>query len=175
MLGTTVVLTSLIAAGTFDPKPVGDLQWERPLSPQTITAGSQPIFWLEAVTPSDDYSLRLTTAHQSGETDVLYGLVIGDEENYLATAVSPLGYTAVWEQQLPLTIHHFPFQPWPHVRPDENEIWLNVVDGRVSIRLNRELYWTGSVETSRGRIGLWRESFGATAVVDWQRLQLFAD
>lgn len=179
-LGTAVILIIFIAAGTFDPKPVGELQWQRPLTPQTIAAGSQQIIWLEPTTPANAYSLRLSTTHQSGETDVLYGLVIGDEENYLVTAVSPLGYAAVWEQSpltinhLPLTIHHSLFQPWPHVRPDENEIWLNVVDGRVTIRINRELYWSGSVETSQGQIGLWGESFGETAVIDFPTLHLYA-
>jgi hypothetical protein len=175
VLGTAVTLIILIAAGTFDPKPIGMLQWERPLALQTIAAGSQQIAWLEAATPADDYSLRLTTAYQSGETDILLGLVIGDEDDYWVTAVSPLGYASAWEQHSAFTIQHSPFQPWPHVRPDENEIWLDVVDGRATIRLNRELYWTGSVETSQGRIGLWLKSFGETAVVNFQQLQLFAD
>ncbi len=175
VLGTAVTLIILIAAGLFDPKPVGDLQWERPFTPQTIAAGSQQIVWLELTTLANAYSLRLTTDHQSGETDVLYGLVIGDGDDYWVTAVSPLGYASTWEQHSAFSIHHLPFQPWPHVRPDENEIWLDVVDGRATIRLNRELYWTGSVETSSGRIGLWLESFGETAVINFQQLQLFAD
>ena len=175
IMGTAVTLIILIVVGIFDPKPVGTLQWERSLTPQTIAAGSQQIIWLEPTTPADVYSLRLTTAYQGGETDVLYGLVIGNDENYLATAVSPLGYTAVWEQRSAFSIQHSPFKPWPHVRPDENEIWLDVVDGRVTIRINRELLWSELMETSQGRIGLWGESFGETAVIEFQELQLFAE
>lgn len=175
VLVTAVTLIIIITVGTFDPKPVGTLQWERPLTPQTITAGSQQIIWLEPTTLVDAYSLRLTTAYQSGETDVLYGLVIGNEVDYLVTAVSPLGYATVWEQHSAFSIQQLAFQPWPHVRPDENEIWLDVVDGRVTIRINRELLWSGLVETSQGRIGLWGESFGETAVIDFQELQLFAE
>ena len=172
VLGTAVTIIFLIALGIFDPKPVGKLQWERPLSSQTIAAGSQQIVWLEQLTPAGDYSLRLTTAYQSGETDILYGLVIGGEGEYLVTAVSPLGYATAWDHPSSFILHPAPF---PHVRPDANEIWLDVVDGRVSIRINRELYWTGQVETSPGQIGLWVESFGETAVIDFQQLQLFAD
>lgn len=180
LLITAVILVLLIALGTFDPKPVGSWQRELPLSPQTIEAGTQSIFWLAQDTPAQNYSLRLMTAHQSGETDVLYGLVIGDDEAYWVTAVSPLGYAAVWQQQppatsyqLPATIHHFPFQTWPHVRPDTNEIWLDVVDGRATVRINRELLWQGEVASAFGRIGLWGESFGGTAVIDFQSLQIF--
>ena len=174
LVGTAVTLIMLIAAGTFDPQPVGELQWEWSLSPQTIDAVSPQITWLEPATPGDNYSVRLTTIHQSGETDVLYGLVIGDDESYLVTAVSPLGYAAVWEQHSAFSIHHSAFQPWPHVRPDENEIWLDVVDGRVTVRINRELLWSGSAAANQGRIGLWTESFGGTAVFDFRQLQLFA-
>lgn len=177
---TAVILVLLIVLGTFDPKPVGGWQRELPLSPQTIEAGTQSIFWLAQDTPAQNYSLRLMTAYQSGETDVLYGLVIGDDEAYWVTAVSPLGYTAIWEQQLPLTINHppltiqrFPFQTWPHVRPDTNEIWLDVVNGRATVRINRELLWQGEVTSAFGRIGLWGESFGGTAVIDFQSLQIF--
>ncbi|MCB9421774.1 MAG: hypothetical protein H6667_18380 [Ardenticatenaceae bacterium] len=173
MLGTAVTLIILIAAGTFDPKPIGKLQWERPLPSQTIAANSQYIIWLAAA-PEGNYSLCLMTSYQSGESDLLYGLAIGDEEDFWVTAVSPLGYAAVWEQQSALSVEHFAFQPWPHVRPDENEIWLNVVDGRIIIRLNRELLWQGEVDLDSGQIGLWLESFGETAVVNFPTLQIFA-
>ena len=165
--GTAVTLIILIAVGTFDPQPVGKLQWERPLPSQTIAAHSQQIIWLEPTTPPANYSLRLTTRRQSGETDVAYGLVIGGGANYWVMAVSPLGYAATWE-------HSSAFVPWPHVKSDTNEIWLDVVNDRVTIYLNRELYWAGQVETSQGQIGLWLESFGETAVIDFPTLQLYA-
>lgn len=175
VLGTAVAVIILIAAGVFDPKPVGKLADEWLLSPQTIAAGSQQIVWLDPLTPTDNYSLRLKATYQSGETDVLYGSVIGSEDDYWVTAVSPLGYAALWEQHSASSIQHLPFQPWPHVRPDANEIWLEMVNGRATIYLNRELYWTGPVETSQGRIGLWLESFGGTAVINFQQLQLTAE
>jgi hypothetical protein len=175
LAATAVTLIILIAAGTFDPKPVGTLQWERPLTNQTIAAGSRKITWLETVTPDDGYSLRLSTVHQAGETDLLFGLVIGGEEDYLVTAVSPLGYAALWEQNSASSLQHSPFQIWPHVRGDKNEIWLDVVDGRVTIRINRELYWSGEVGVSQGKIGLWGESFGDTAAVEFPQLQLFSE
>jgi hypothetical protein len=171
VLGTAVSLIILIAVGTFDPKPVGKLQWERPLTPQTIAAGSQRIIWLESITPLDNYSLRLQTTYQNGETDILYGLVIGDEDDYWVMAISPLGYATAFQ---PSAFSLQPFAPWPHVHPDENEIWLDVVNGRVTIRLNRELYWTGTAAPVQGKIGLWVESFGETAVIDFPTLQLYA-
>lgn len=170
---TAVTVILLITLGVFDPRPVGTLQRELPLSPQTIAAKGQSIVWLDEGTPAQNYSLRLETTHQSGETDVLYGLVIGSEADFWVTAVSPLGYAAIWEIHSAFSLQYFPFQPWPHVRPDANEIWLDVVDGHVSVRLNRELLWQGEVDTAAGQIGLWLESFGETAVIDFQTLQIF--
>lgn len=177
LAGTAVVLITLIAVGTFDPKPVGELQWERPLPTHTIAAHSQQIIWLALPTPASNYSLRLTTSHESGETDVLYGLVVGDAENYLATAVSPLGYAAFSLQSsvssLQPSAFSLSYAPWPHVRPDVNEIWLDGVDGRVTISINRELYWSGEA-ASGGQVGLWVESFGETAVIAFPSLQFYA-
>ncbi|MEJ2750512.1 MAG: hypothetical protein P8183_21785 [Anaerolineae bacterium] len=182
LLVTAVTFILLISWGTFDPQPVGSLQWELPLSPQAITMGAEAITWLNVTTPVQDYSLRLKMTHQSGERDVLYGLVIGGENVFWATAVSPLGYVAIWQQhppatnnQQPTTNYYFPFQTWPHVQPDANEIWLDVVNGRATVRVNRELLWQGEVAPAAGQIGLWLESFGGTAVVEFQSLQLFAD
>ena len=171
---TAVTLIGLIAAGTFDPKPVGELVAERLLPPQTIAAGRQDVVWLDALTPEQNYSLRLTMAYESGETDLLYGLVVGDDDDFWVTAVSPLGYAAVWEAHSGDNAALFPFQTWPHVRPDSNEIWLNVVDGRVSVRVNRELLWQGVVDPAGGQMGLWLESFGGTAVITFQPVQIFA-
>jgi hypothetical protein len=68
-----------------------------------------------------------------------------------------------------------PWQPWPHVRlaSEPNEIWLDVVDGRLTARINREWLWSGEVGPLEGQIGLWAESFGAAAVIDYQAIQLF--
>ena len=172
LAATAVLFITLILAGVFDPQPVGELQWEQPLSAQTIAAQTRRVIWLERSTPAGPYSLRLTAVHRAGEMDVGYGLVVGDEEQFLAAAVSPLGYAAVWQQ--PDASFLFPWQAWPHVRADANEIWLDRVDGRLTVRLNRELLWQGQVEDSDGRIGLILESVDAAAVIEFQALQLFA-
>jgi hypothetical protein len=56
---------------------------------------------------------------------------------------------------------------------EPNEIWLDVVDGRLTARINREWLWSGEVGQLEGQIGLWAESFGAAAVIDYQAIQLF--
>ncbi len=173
LLGTAVLVIILILSGVFDPKPVGALVWERPLMPQTIPAHTRQIIWLDAA-PDSAYSLRLTAAHQSGETDIAYGLALGSDDDFLTVTVSPLGYAAVEETQSSIINYHFPFQPWPHVHPDENEIGLDVVDGRITVHINREWLWAGEA-SGDGQIGLLMESWGETAVVDFQTLTLFTN
>lgn len=167
----------LISAGVFDP-PLNGTAWrQRPLpsSAQTIPAGGQLFTLLDEPLPPTNYSLRLTAVHQSGDPDVGYGLVVGDEARSLAVLVSPLGYVTVRLGETAVV----PWQPWPHVRrgAEPNEIWLNVGgvegDGRASVRLNRELLWSGEVGELAGQLWLAGESYGKgeTAVVGWERLE----
>lgn len=190
LLFTAVVAITLIDAGVFDPRPIGTEQWQRPLSPQPIAATSRRLLWLNQPLPDQPYSLRLTAAYQSGELDIGYGLALGRETQYLAVAVSPLGYVAIWQeittqmpqnsQRLPST-SILPWQPWPHVHTntETNELWIDVDPtgnskiSQFSVRINRELLWRGRLDTPAGQIGLLVESFGAAAVIDFQRLQLF--
>jgi len=174
LAGTAVLVISLIMLGVFDPKPVGELVWERPLPAQTVPGLTRQIFWLDEKTPDADFSLRLTSAHQSGEIDSAYGLLLGSEDDYLVIIISPLGYAAVEERHSSAIISHSAFQPWPHINPNENEIWLDVVDGRIAIRINRERYWAGEVGEIGDGIGVYGESFGETAVIAFPQLQFFA-
>ncbi len=173
LAGTAVLAIILILSGIFDPQPVGEMVWERPLTLQTIPAQSHQIVWLDAV-PDGAFSLRLTAAPQSGETDIAYGLALGNDDDFLAITVSPLGYAAVEERHSSFITRHFAFQPWPHVRPDQNEIWLDVEGERLTVRINREALWQGEAEGT-GEIGLMMESWGKTAVVNFQSIQLFVE
>lgn len=173
LVGGTAVMIGLIQSGLFDPKPMGEWAGERPLSPQTIPAHTQQRFWLDEALPAGAYSVRLTAAYQDGETDSGYGLLLGSENAHLAVAVSPLGYLSVWQVTENETNVILPWQTWPHVRrgAEPNEIWLDVAEnGRLTIRINREWLWSGDVETPAGQVGLVGESFGETAVVDFQKL-----
>ena len=110
--------------------------------------------------------------------DIGYGLVLGDDEAHVAVAVSPLGYLSVWQETGQETFVIFPWQTWPHVRRDlaANEIWLDIEEpDQVTIRLNRELLWVGEIDLPVGQIGVLTQSFGETAVVDFQKLQIFAE
>ena len=128
--------------------------------------------------PSGRYSLRLTAAREDGETDIGYGLALGDENEYLAVAVSPLGYLSVWQKSGAETDTILPWQTWPHVGRglEPNEIWLDSEEnGRLTIRINREFLWEGEIEPPSGQIGLIGESFGETAVVDFQAVRIFEE
>ena len=181
---TTGLLISLIANGRFDPQPLGELQWSQ-APVMTARAFAEPeIVWLERPLPPPPYTIRLTAALQSGDPDSAYGLVLGNEDAHLLTAVTPTGYL------LPPTIYHSQFTsdlksptisqlttPWPHVNQLEaaNEIWLDVTADSVTIRINGELYGQERLTVPPGHIALWGMSWGETAVVTWQRLELFYD
>lgn len=170
LLGAAALLIGLIAGGVFDPQPIGAEQWRQALAPRTVPAAARQIHWLDVPLPENDYTVRLTAAYQSGELDSAYGLALGSDAEYLSIELSPLGYVTLHPSPL------LPWQPWPHVRPGTaaNEIWLDVTDGHLTARLNRELLWSGEIGPVHGRIGLVAESFGEAAVIDFQMLELFA-
>ena len=171
LLVTAVSAILLVASGQFDPKPVGNLVWQEKLSIMTIPAQTKQIEWLEQPVPNEPFSVRLTAVYQQGATDSGYGLILGDESQNVLIAVSPLGYATI--QQNGETI--LPWQSWPHVRTENtpNEIWLDWIDNQLSIRLNRELLWVGDVENPGGILGLYGESYGETAVIDFESIELY--
>jgi hypothetical protein len=172
LLAVVVLFISLIVSGRFDPQPLGTMQW----SQEPVTASqvfSEPeIVWLARPLPPPPYTIRLTAAWQGGHPDSAYGLALGRQDDYLLTAVTPTGYL------LPPTPNPqslFPILPWPHVNQLDavNEIWLDVTAESVTIRINGELYSQERLTVPPGHIGLWGMSWGETAVVDFQRVELF--
>lgn len=170
---------ALVSAGLFDPPLNGTTVRERPLPAHTIPAHGRFLTWLDEPLPPTNYTLRLTAVHQSGEPDVGYGLIVGDDSNGLTVLVSPLGYVTVRLGETAVV----PWQPWPHVQTgtEPNEIWLNVGgvegNGRAAVRINRELLWAGEVAGEigelSGQMGLVGENYGGeTAVVAWEKLEI---
>ena len=176
----TALLIALIAAGGFDPKPLGAQRWEVAAQNVSAPAKSREIAWLEEAVPQTSKTLHLAAALSEGEADSGYGLALGDEEQYLAVAVSPLGYVALWETDFRSGTardeYLLQWQPWPHVKlgEDTNEIWLDVEGDRATVRVNREWLWEGSIRSAGQRVGLLVESFGDAADVDFGQLALFA-
>lgn len=178
------VVMALIAAGIWDPQPAGDHRSST--APGLRTTGSPgAVEWLpELVLPpfsAAPATIRLQAAFDQGEADSSYGLVWGDDNSAVLVAVSPLGYAAVWEQGAPgePALHHIPWRPWPHVRPEQeaNELWLDLVPAgdrlNVTARVNREILWTGSVPAAgQPQAGLWLGSWGGPATVDFRELTL---
>lgn len=158
----------VIGAGWLDPKPNGAWAGERPFPAQTISPDSRQTIPLPESFPESNYSLRLTAVHQSGDPDVGYGLALGD--GAVRVLLSPLGYALVEVGETAV----LPWQPWPHVRSGDaaNELWLDVGgvagNGRLAIRLNRELLWQGPIGDLTGLVELVMEGYGGgTAVVDF--------
>jgi hypothetical protein len=172
----------LISAGVFDPKPLGSAKVEYPLNPVDIQGNSQELNWIENQISLAMFTVRLTASRLRGEVDVAYGLAIGDKNDYLVVAVSPLGYYSIWRgsdlaSQTENNQVIESWQTWPHVRTDENdnEIWIDVQNDRItSIRINREILWQEPLPIHSRGIGLWVQSFGEPAVIDFQKIELFS-
>jgi hypothetical protein len=174
-----LLVTVVIASGRLDPQPIGRLQASRPLAGQAVAAGQQRAVWLDETIPAGGYSLKLRAALQNGEQDIGYGLLVGRPEDYLGLAVSPLGYLTIWRENGPageaVEQPILPWQTWPHIGrgSERNEIWLNVAGDEVTVRLNGERLWQGTIAGLGKQVGLWTESFGQAAVVDFQELRLY--
>jgi hypothetical protein len=178
LLLTALLGIGLISAGVFDPQPLGDFATQLPVESLSVESGGSQLHWLDTSPPAAPFSLHLTAAPQSGESNIGYGLALGDETDYWVAAVSPLGYVTLSHCQLTivncqLSIDQpLPWQPWPHVRPDANEIWLDVAGDELTVRVNREFLWQGEIEVG-GRVGVWLESYGGAATVAFQELKLY--
>lgn len=171
----------LISAGVFDPKPLGTVRDEYSLNPLEIQGNDQELNWIEGQFQSNVLTVRLTASKLRGETDVAYGLALGDEDNFLVVAVSPLGYYSIWRGsnlagQLEKIQGIKPWQTWPHVRLDNNsnEIWIDIQKDQItSIRINREILWQEPIPIQDGDIGLWAQSFGGPAEIEFQKMEIF--
>ena len=175
----------LIAAGAFDPQPLGSLIQTDKLDRQSLNETGErnsaiPAPWFAEETP-DSFSVRLVAAYIDGELDSGYGLAVGDDSGRLVVALSPLGYAAIWEETGPGEItYHLPWQTWPHIRTGaaENEIWLDVVRDRgralLTVRINRELLWQGAVDFYPDQQGLYQVTFDAPVTTDFRTLEWFA-
>jgi len=176
VLGSAAVTLALIFLGVFDPKPLGTQAWSIQPGAVRVDEETQSINWLDdAPDLPPTYTLRLTAAHLNGEQDSSYGLIVGKRENPLIVAVSPLGYVTIKHEGKAI----LPWQTWPHVKTGSqaNEIWLYVqpsgTTSQITIRLNRELLWSGEVALSGTEVGLMVESFEDTTTADFQHLELF--
>lgn len=175
---TAVTLLSLILSGVFDPKPMGQPVWTADPMQITIPANESKMVWLRPL-PSANFSVRLTAVHQSGSPDSAIGLILGSDQQNIRATISPLGYTAVIPssgQATPGTPPQ-PAAPFPHVRSgtDPNEIWVDVVKGRLTVRVNRELLWSGDVGELKGTLGVWGESYGDTAVYQLPQMVVYEE
>lgn len=172
LLATAVFLIVLIASGVFDPKPVGKRQTTLPTTNLTISEPGQTIIWLDESLPEGDFSVQGTAVFQSGSLDSGAGLALGDENSQFIVAVSPLGYVLVQQDDTAV----LPWQPWPHVRLEDNpnEIWIDVRGEEITVRINRELLWQGTVSLPTRSLGLFGENFGETAVYTFPALEIFA-
>ena len=173
-----ILTIGLISAGVFDPKPIGELASTLPLEPVDLDAAEMRLSWLSYTTPPTDHSLRLTAALAGGEVDSAYGLVIGDESENIVVAVSPTGYVTIWRNEGRERQTIIPWRTWPHVAQDNgaNELWLDIEGGTmISVRINRELLWQGAQPAAGRRIGLWAETYGGPARIDFELLELFSE
>jgi len=171
-----IAAIGLISAGVFDPGPTGEVTNRRALSAQAIGAGEKRLTWLPEPAARDTFTVRLSAAWAEGEQDVGYGVTVGIEDDYLAAAVSPLGYAAVWAKHGDRREMVFPWQPWSHVKrgSNANEIQIEVRGESVSVRVNRERLWEGERAIQGAGAGLYSQSFGQETVIQFQELVTFA-
>jgi hypothetical protein len=176
----TVLAIGIIASGVFDPSPAGTRRWRLEDKQILLSPQSRDIIWLEEQVPDSPITIRMTASHKSGEEDIGYGLLLGDEAAYLAVAVSPLGYLAIWESDVQsggsTDSYLLEWQTWPHVKTEgsPNEIWVDIVGNQAGVRVNREWLWEGEITSGSGNVGLLGESFAETAVIDFESVELFA-
>lgn len=169
LLTLIFIIILLITTGFFDPSSTETNHITIRPTTLTIAPQNKQIIW-QAPIPTLPYSIKLNAALQSGEVDSGYGLLLGTENEHFGIAVAPTGYLTVWQTGKQETIF-LPWQTWPHVQTGNspNEIWLDMAaDGLATVRVNREFLWSDEIVMPMGEVGVYGESFGETAVIDFQ-------
>jgi hypothetical protein len=186
LMAGSVLLITLISAGVFDPQPIGEESGQWTLETVALAPGERELIWLEEPRLPPSYTVRLLASFAEGSPDVGYGLALGQDDAFLAAAVSPTGYATVWREVSGSEREEIlPWQTWPHVDTGSgsNEIQIDVTADHVTIRINRELLWQGQVDIAGDRVALYGESFAAAASakeastggasIQFQELRLF--
>lgn len=161
----------LVAGGVFDPRPAGSLTTTLTPGRVRLDAGEEYSGPLES-SLGEVFTLVLQVEHPAGERDVAYGLRLEAGAESLLVLLSPTGYASV-EIAGEQATTPLPFQPWPHVRPDSNELWLERQGRQWQVRVNRELLWMGVWEPA-GDLSptLYVEAY-EQARVDFARLEVW--
>jgi hypothetical protein len=183
------VIFLLTSTGVFDPRPIGPLSADDNLRLR-VTVEDTYLSTVPHQPSSNEFSVRLKASWVRGDADSGYGLAIGDGPRNVIVALSPTGYTTITKRPAEGEISHndgsgiadqkpeIPWRIWPHVKTGthSNEIWLDIVDQNlVTVRINRELLWEGSLLLPGTNISLWAQSFGETADIEFTAIELFQE
>lgn len=172
LLVAAAAAIALILLGTFDPQPAGKLIWQVEPDPVTITPDAPQIVWQPTPALEKPLSVRFEATTGTGGT-ASYGLALGDEADHLVAAVMPTGYTSVWRVAGPDQETILPWQLWPHVRAERNELWIDVFQGNTRIWINRELLWQGELVLEPRHMGIFGQSSSGEMIVEAKKLALF--
>lgn len=141
----------------IDPRPVAPLAHSFDLGRQSLPAA----FWLDTEPLTPPFTVQLQTEWTAGEKDVLYGFMVGSPARPLSIAISPLGYMEITHAEEVVT----PFSIFPHLKPNQNELWLDVYPHNWCLRLNQELAACGEWHEPASQVGFTGRSFGSTATL----------
>ena len=176
-LVVAVAVVVFITTGNLDPTDVDSPAWRSQPAEMIIPANGQIHTWVTDEIIDPPFTIRMSGSYQSGEKDSGYGLVLDLGSHDLVTAVSPLGYLAVferWDNNGDIqNVYHLNWQTWPHIHnnTEANEFWINVDGDQIAVRLNREHLWSGEINSAVQAVGLYGESFGKQADVNFNLIE----
>ena len=156
-----IVAIGLIAAGVFDPRPIGTVQVlvEGEMISAENPAGN--VQWFATV-PAASFSVRsrltMELATDYHETPQAYALVVGEPDRWQAIAIDPTSgfLSRYWVESGTQRIIE-PWRTWAHVEMHPtHELWVDVVDGQLNLRINREQYPDAvDLQCDPCQVGVW--------------------
>jgi hypothetical protein len=197
VIALAAIVLGLVLGGVGDPRPAGELAVQDELDrvkgwvlrPDTATGEvCEGAYCIEAPQPntrvfagapyelSPPGTLEIAARQAGGPREAGYGLWWGDGDTCTVVAVNGNGYFGVFQ----VTGGDFEpieeWRPFPHVlgRGEVNRLRVDVLDGRVVVRVNDEL--AATFEQSTGGplgVGLYVETFntgGSVAAFEWLRM-----
>jgi hypothetical protein len=162
-----LALALTLAFGAADPPFAGKLIWDtQDTSGWSDVSDNTNMQMLQAPSalPAVPFTLQLA-ASNSGAPNSAWGIWLDTTTGRQVMLVDNQGYYSVSDTPRPR------WAEFIHLRTGRNTVYLNVApDGAATLRLNREVAWTGSLRPRN----TWGIVIYRAPVMTWDTLQLYA-
>lgn len=161
-IGLFICAIGLIAVGLFDPQPYTLNNTLNKMDERTITIPAEPHIEWQTDSLTTPFSRRVTFQLPT-EPEIAVGVALNDGNKPLIISATNGGFVRIVHGDEVI----LPEQTWPlasidpYVRGGESaEFWVDVDENGVTVRINREMLWQGTMDERWTQWGIFSDGFG---------------